>query len=338
MNFLKTLRHGIVYVLVMGIYHLLRLFPRSGVTAIARLAAFGAYYFYPPFRKVVAANIVVAMPELPPEEVRRISRRSFDHLMLNLLEFLWLNGRPERIRRCYFLPPEVETRLRQLTAEGGRIIFVNPHLGSWEGSGVMAPFYAGVQMAAIAKPLRNPLLNRAFNASGREKVPGLKIIFSVGAMRAAVKALRSGLSLGTLIDQNTKGRAGGVFVDFFGLPVPSSAAPAVLKRLCDVEGIPATIVYGTSVRESDGRITAHMELLPRPFGEYADERAVLQELMNMSEKYIRRYPEQYLWLYRRFQHIPADCPAELRKRYPWYAEPVRPSFYRRGAARRTDPA
>ena len=51
--------------------------------------------------------------------------------------------------------------------------------------------------------------------------------------------------------------------------------------------------------------------------------------MKLSESFIRRYPEQYLWLYKRFQHIPPDCPEELRRRYPYYAKVPSPNFFRK---------
>ena len=193
----------------------------------------------------------------------------------------------------------------------------------------MPPFYAGMKMAAIAKPVRNPYLNKLLNSGGREKTHGLEVIFSKGAMRAALHALKQGKGLGTLIDQNTRVRDGGVFVDFFGVPVPSSTAPATLKRYCDAHGIPTVIIYGTSLRLADGRNTAHIEDLSKPFSEYADDREVLQELMQISEKYIRMYPDQYLWFYKRFQYIAPDCPEEIRKRYPEYAVIPRPEFFRK---------
>ena len=51
--------------------------------------------------------------------------------------------------------------------------------------------------------------------------------------------------------------------------------------------------------------------------------------MDISQEYIRRYPEHYLWLYKRFQHIPRGCDPELRKRYPYYAKDASDNFYRK---------
>ncbi len=328
MRVLTDFRYRLEYLAVWIPYHLIRLLPYSAVRLIAFCGS-RVVHAIPSARKIVRANIRAAMPELPESEVLRIAKESFYHLSVNLLEFIWLDGKPERIRRCYFLPPDITEELKAHVARGERIIFVNPHLGSWEASGLMAPYYAGVKMVAIAKPVKNPYFNRILNGGNREKVSGLEIIFANGAIRAALKALRSGLGVGTLIDQNTRVRDGGVFVDFFGLPVPSSTAPANLMNYCKLHNIPAVIIYGTSVRHEDGRITAHSEYLSKPFEEYADETEVLQELMQISEKYIRRYPEQYLWFYKRFQYIPPESSAELKKRYPFYAAEASPRFFRK---------
>ena len=83
------------------------------------------------------------------------------------------------------------------------------------------------------------------------------------------------------------------------------------------------------MRLEDGRNTAHSAYLPKPFDAYADDREVLQELMKISEKFIRMHPEQYLWFYKRFQYIPPDCPGDLRRRYPDYATVPKASFFRK---------
>ncbi|MBR2643055.1 MAG: hypothetical protein IKD46_08000 [Lentisphaeria bacterium] len=314
------------YWIILIPYALIRILPYGGIRILAKWGS-AAFFLIPSCRKLVLANIRCAMPELPEPEVRRIGRESAFHLCMNLLEFIWVHGEPERIERCYDLGEETGAKLRVHVAAKVRVLFVNPHLGSWEASGVMAPYYGNIDLVAVAKPVRNPYLNKLLNESGREKCKGLRIIFSKGAIRAAISALREGSGIGLLIDQNTRVRDGGCFVNFFGLPVTSSKSPASLKRFCDANNIPAVIAYGTSIREADGKIHAKMEYLPKPFDEYENDEAVLQALMDLSEKYIRRYPEQYLWFYHRFQNIPAGIPEEVRRRYPYYAAEPPPSFY-----------
>ena len=200
----------------------------------------------------------------------------------------------------------------------------------------MAPFYGDVDMAAVAKKMRNPYLNNLINHHKRENVKGLKIIFSVGAMKSSVKALKEGLGLGFLIDQNTRVRDGGEWLNFFGLSCPGSVAPATLKRYADAHNIPSVIIYGTSIRTPDGKITACFEYLPKPFESYASDKEVINDLMKITENYIRQYPEQYLWLYKRFQYIPPDASPELKEKYPYYAIIPPATFFRKRERRPFD--
>lgn len=316
----------LIYLIVLIPYEIIRHMPHGVIKGGAWIGG-QIMNWIPSIRNLARANLRIAFPEYSEAEVRRVACCSLCNLARNIVEFVWLNGHAERIERCYSLLPEVAEKLKGHVARGERLIFVNPHIGSWEASGVMAPYYTGTDMAAIAKPVRNPYLNRLFNRGNREKVKGFHIIFARGAIRAAMKALREGQSVGTLIDQNTRVRDGGRFVKFFGLPVPSSTAPAVLMKYCISRKIPAVIMFGASVRHEDGRIYAHSEYLPKPFAEYRDEVEVLQDLITISESYIRRYPEQYLWFYHRFRYIEPEWPEELKKRFPYYAEETSAHFY-----------
>jgi len=329
MKALVTIRQYLAYIGILVPITITRCLPHCVIRLMARIGGI-AMYATPSLRRLVLANIATALPEIPEPERRRIARESFRHLALNMLEFLWVEGIPARVRRCYPpIPPEILDPVIEHRKRGERIIFVTPHLGSWECSGLVVPYYAGFRLAAVAKPIRNPFLNRRFTR-WREASTGLHVIFSRGAIRAAIAALRAGESVGLLTDQNTKGREGGVFLDFFGLPVACTTSPALLKRYCDAHDIPATIIFGCSVREgAEEKLVAYKRILRKPFSEYADDREVIRELLGYSEELIRAYPEQYLWLYRRFQYIPEGTPEELRRRYPYYATTPRPSFYRR---------
>ena len=163
MRFFTKLRDFLVYLAILIPYKLLRIMPYCAVKGVAWICGC-AMNLIPSIRKLVRANIRTAFPEYSAAEVAAVARRSLHNLALNMAEFVWLNGRSDRIERCYVLPEDITERLKGHVARKERIIFVNPHLGSWEASGVMAPYYAGVDMVAIAKPVRNPYLNRLLNS------------------------------------------------------------------------------------------------------------------------------------------------------------------------------
>ncbi len=145
----------IQYWAVLLVSGVIRILPHGALRGLAKICG-AVLYAVPPVRKLLTANIRCAMPELPETEVRRIARASTFHLFMNLLEFVWLHGDPKRIERWYDIGEDIGAKLREHVAAGERIIFVNPHLGSWEASGIMAPYYSNVDLVAIAKPVRNP--------------------------------------------------------------------------------------------------------------------------------------------------------------------------------------
>ncbi len=328
MKFLRHIGEYPLFWLILFAYRLIKVLPGGSDRVFARLLA-GILYPVPAFGGLAKTNLRIAFPDWEEDRIRKTARASLYNVCRNLFEFIWLDGDAERLRQRYVGQPDIVADFQARLNRGERLILITPHLGSWEASGQMAPFFAGVDMAAIAKPVRNRKLNELLNKRNREKMRGLRIIFTKGAVRSAMRALRGGVSLGTLIDQNTRVRDGGAFIDFFGLKCASSLAPCMLKRWCDAHAIPATIVFGACVRLEDDKIHPFVEYLPRPFSEYPDDTAVLQEIIAVSERYVRKYPEQYLWFYHRFRYIPADAPEELAAKYPPYAERVKPKFYRR---------
>lgn len=328
---LKNIRFRLEYILVIIPYHAIRLLPRPLMRGLASFISFAAYGLAPGIRKLIRANLKAAFPEKDDREISRIARKSFHNTIYNFFDFIWMMGKPKRIEKYTCLPPPILEQLRDCVENDIRILFVNPHLGSWEGSGIIAANTASVRLAAIAKITRNPYLNNLLNKDNRER-GGIRIIFSKGAIRDSLKCLHEGYSIGLLIDQNTRIRDGGTFVNMFGLPVASSRSPAMLWHYCETNNIPARVIYGTTLREND-RLVAHSATLAKPYHEYSGDEEIIQELMDITESFIRRYPEQYLWLYRRFQYIPPDAPEELKARYPYYARTPDSKFFRRKTAK-----
>lgn len=328
---MKRVKEFILYAFAIAAYHIVRSLPGWAVPKLARILARTAWMTVPGIKKLVCANISCAFPEWETKKVNRVGFESIYNMLWNMIEFFWTDGRSERIERCYVMPKVLKDKLDNCSKNGIRMIYACSHHGSWEGSGVMATYHGKVRMAAIAKPVKNYYLNKFFNEKIRGIAAGFEVIFSKGALRSCVAALREGKSLAIVVDQNTRVRDGGVFVNFFGLPVPGSASPSVLKKYCDARGIPCTVMFGASLRHEDGKLYSMSEDLPKPLEEYEDDADMLQDLLIIAEKYIRLYPEQYLWLYHRFQYIPPDAPEEIKKRFPYYAKVPNAHFFSKSA-------
>ncbi|MDD3117702.1 MAG: hypothetical protein PHQ27_00860 [Victivallales bacterium] len=318
-KWLKALRNIVEYAPLFCLYQFIRCLPLPVIVAFSRLCGW-TVYIIPGFYKLTTANIRTAFPELPAREVGRIARHSMANITRTILEFFWFANAPERVEKHVVIHDEARRRIAEHVKRGERIIFVSPHLGNWEATGLKMSLSSGLDFAVVVRPQRNPFINRLIRRS-RQSCGG-EVIDAKGAVKKMLRAVRNGKSMATLIDQNTRVRDGGVFVDFFGLPVPSSRAPALFARLPGVQ-----VYVGGGIHTPDGKITTFLNALPRPAAEYESETAMIQDLMRLTEAVIRRYPEQYLWLYKRFQYIPPDARPEIRRRFPYYAATAPDKFF-----------
>lgn len=242
-----------------------------------------------------------------------MARKSLESLCLTACEFFWLHNKPEKAHELIDIQPDLQAVMDELKNIGGRpVIFITPHYGNWELSGMVLALVFGYKMATVVRSARNPYLDKLI--SGGRSVKNVKIIHSRGGMLKLVHAMENGCAAGMLIDQNTKIRNGGVFVNFFGIPCPVSRFPATMALKKN-----AYIAVGCCIRKPDGRFHAAMRKLPKEISEYASEEEITQAIMTLSEEFIRMAPEQYLWLYKRFQYIPPDAPDSIRAKFPKYA-------------------
>jgi KDO2-lipid IV(A) lauroyltransferase len=271
------------------------------------------WWAWPQWRHTTLDNLAIAFPDLPAAERVGLGRRALCHAIWNALDFAHLLHAPQAVLKGVALDPVTAT-LRDGVSQRP-VMMVMPHLGSWELFGHAASLH-GIPTAAVAHELRNPFVNRLVQRA--RAAHGLEVILSHGAARGIVRAVRAGRHIGILMDQNTRPNEGGAYVDFFGLPVTVTRAPAVLSRRLGMD-----VYVGACVRQ-EGGFCITTESLPRTPTAYPDEQSLLQAIMAANERLIRRYPDQYVWTYRRWRYIPPDLAQDQQRRYPSYAKPGEP--------------
>ena len=270
------------------------------VAKAIRLFNIGAY-------KNIRANLHVAFPDMAEDERRELAFRNVVHTVRFGIDFLRVLKHPEMVKACTIPPDE---SIREIV-EKSAIILCLPHLGNWEIFGQAVPCF-GIKAAAVAEMFRNEKLNTLIENARQHN--GLVIIPRKGAGRKVIGALREGYSVGFLPDQNLSPADGGVFLDFFGLPAPSSTLPALLAQRLHLP-----VVVGASVRNADGKFEFHFIQLPKKADEYPDSESLAQALLKANETLIRQFPEQYLWTYHRWRYIPSNATDDFAKRFPFYA-------------------
>ena len=278
---------------------------------LRRIAAFGvalARVFYPGGLRLIEANLTVAFPELTAQERRRLAVDNLLHTFWMGLDVISNLSHPERLRSRIVAP---DPKFYANDSDKPFILCL-PHLGNWELFGQAVPLF-GIKAAAVAKAFSNRKLTELMFKA--RQINGLEIIPHRGAARGVLAALRNGRNIGLLIDQNVNPSQGGIYASFFDLPAPTSRLPAMLARRLELP-----VLVGACVRGDDGLLHFACEPLPKAVADYPDDASLIQDILHATEALVRRHPEQYIWLYRRWRRIPENTPAAIAKRFPYYAE------------------
>ncbi len=314
------------WILLFPLYKAVQCLPLMLIYKITRLCGF-LFYLVPMFRNNSRANLKVVFPEKSASEIDRIARESVANVFMIFAEFLWFADRIPLLRER----SEMDERIHRYLVDAGRndvnVLMVTPHIGNWEIAGLFCALFTGRNLAVVARTIRNPHFDDIVNNARR--VVGNRVIPAKGAVKKMLQALKDKFILVTLIDQNTRVRDGGIFVNYLGLPVPVSRVPAMFARKFNTE-----IVVAGAVRKAPGRYMAFLEPLHKPSSAYESDEELIQDVLNLTESVVRKYPEQYIWFYKRFQYIPAEASEELKSKYPFYSEMATERFYSKPAARK----
>lgn len=307
----------LVYVAVRFVVCLAQMMSIEQSYGFARLLAAILYRVDARHRKVGMENLKVAFGDRYGEVERdAIVRGVYLHFCTMLMEILHIPRKlhPTTWRRNIRLVGH--ERVLDRLIDGGPLIMLSGHFGNWEMAGYLFGVF-GFAPHSVARTLDNPHLDR-FLRSFRERT-GQKMIPKKGGYDRMLEVLRAGGVLSFLADQDAGER--GMFVDFFGRPASTHKAIALLA----IEH-KAPVVVGYARRIGPGfRYEVGCAELIEP-SEWAgtpdDARLLTQRYTTALEGIIRRDPDQYLWLHRRWKHRPK---ARKSKATPVPAPHVAPS-------------
>ena len=268
--------------------------------SIGRLA-----YFLPGhLRRTGKRNLEIAFPELPELERRRLLRGCFASLGRLLGEFSQLpKATPESLRRIIEYDEVGLAHLREAEKNKRGVIFLTGHLGVWElhSFGWSALEYP---LSFLVRPLDNPRVEEMIEAV-RTRF-GNRAIDKQSAARQALRVLREGGTLGILSDLNTQTREG-VFVPFFGKLACTTAGIATLALKTDAVVIPTCAVWNKQRKRYFFHGDPPVELVRT--GDHArDIELNTARFAAAVEHMVRLYPDQWLWIHKRWKTRPAGEP------------------------------
>lgn len=264
---------------------------------------------------VVGEQLEQAFPEADDRQRRDVGRRCYAHLGAEVVAMLRLARLDSRkvVKRTRMIGREI---LEEAAQTGRGILLVTAHFGNWELAGASITA-RGFPLDVVAARQRNLLFDRRINLS-REKL-GMRVIPRGEARRGVLESLRAGRFVGILGDQDA--RRAGVFVDFFGRPAATARGPALLALRA---GVPLATTFCIRLPGRRPRYEVRIKRLSLPAsgggpasasGNLAARvTALTQAHTARLEALVRRHPEQYFWLHRRWKTPPPEAARELFRR------------------------
>ena len=287
-----------MYLGFQGLRGLTQVLPLSAVRAIGSALGWVAYRLLAGQRRLTLTHLDYALGSTTsPEQRQRIARRVFLNLGQTAMEWMRLPGLSAASLQK-LVTVEGAEHMREALAQGHGVIGITAHFGNWE----LIPLCLralGFESGVLARRLRYPeyesFLIKARAARGVATLER-------GSLKDVTKLLRANAVVGMLPDQDMDSLEG-LFVEFFGHPAHTPSGPAALSLMTG-----APIVPGFMIREGDRFRFIIEPALAAP--EAADRTQAVAELTRawsrVVESYIRRYPDQWVWMHRRWKTQPAE--------------------------------
>jgi Kdo2-lipid IVA lauroyltransferase/acyltransferase len=298
---LKT-REKLELAVVWTLVHLLGLPPRKMARPIGAWIGAAAFRVLARLRSVGRQNLKLAYPEMTAEEQDRVLRGVYKHLGWQMAEFCQMRKyTPENTRG--FLRYEGLENYLAAKDEGKGVLVLTGHLGAWE----LSSFYhslMGHPMSMVIRRLDNPGVDRLVNEI--RCMHGNKVLHKDDFARGLLASMRRGETVGILMDTNMTPPQG-VFVDFFGHEACTAAGMARVALKTGAAVLPGFVLWEPAEKKYVLHFGKRIELVDTGDAD-ADMVTNTAIFAKVTEEYIRRYPDQWLWVHRRWKTRPAGEP------------------------------
>jgi KDO2-lipid IV(A) lauroyltransferase len=291
----------LVYLIVQVSVRLIQTAPWNFALKLADGLAWLAYHVDVRHRRIALENLHHAFPSMCPREADRIVRGVYRHFCEMIVEITktprvlnpWNLG-----QYIHYETDEEYRRVLDLLLSNRPLIFLTGHLGNWELYSYATGLF-GVHMVAVARPLDNVYLDRFLRRFRRAS--GHRLADKNGDYDLIQQTLEQGGYLGLVGDQDAGQK--GMFVNFFGRPASTFKSIALLSLEYRA---PIVVAAGVRVgRPMRYSFRATEMIFPEEYETQPDAvRQITQRYTTALEDLVKQYPEQYLWLHRRWKHQP----------------------------------
>jgi len=302
----STVQVRIEYGAARVVLSLLGLLPRAAAVRLMTWIMLALPVLLPRLKRTGMRNLEIAFPEKTERERAAILRGTFENLgrvVGDLSQF----HKYDRERLAQLIEYDLDDTSRdlyELQKRGQGVLITTGHLGNWE---MLVLGFAALYepISYLARPLDNPLLDKMLNE--KRTAFGNNPISKTNSAMLAAKILRDGGILGILADVNAHPKEG-VFVPFFGTPACTSSGAAMLAVRANALIFPTFCVW--EKERNRYRFVHGPVLKPSNTGDRK------QDIINTTaaytaeiEKLIRQYPDQWMWIHKRWKTRPPGEPS-----------------------------
>ena len=297
------MRERLEYALLWPWIKLLGILPRSLARTIGISLGLTVYAVHGRLRRVGFRNLTIAFPEMSQPDRRRIVRGEFISLGRQLAEVcLFPRYTKENVSRTVVY--EGFENFDRAYARGKGVLFLTGHIGAWELS-AFAHSFQGHPLSIVMRSLDNPYVDALIQRY--RTMHGNRTVDKDNFVRGLLSAMKAGETVGILMDTNMTPPQG-VFVDFFGIPACTASGLARIALRTDAAVVPGFTVWDKTLR----KYVLHFEppvALIRTADNESDIIANTAKFTKVLENIIRQYPDQWLWVHRRWKTRPPGEPS-----------------------------
>jgi KDO2-lipid IV(A) lauroyltransferase len=297
------MRDRIEYWLVTAVARTLGRLPRPVSRLLVRILTVTAWLALVRLRRVGRRNLELALPELPPQSRRRILRHLFRNLGWQLVEFCRM-PRYTLQNTQGWLRTEGLDRFLAAQSRGKGVLVLTGHFGAWE----LSSFYhslMGHPMGMVIRRLDNRVLDDFVNRI--RCLHGNRVLHKDDFARALLTEMRAAGTVGILMDTNMTPPQG-EFVKFFGVAACTASGLARVALRTGAAVLPGFCLWEQSEQQYVLYFGPELQFT-RTTDHEADILALTQQCNDVLEAWIHRYPDQWLWIHRRWKTRPPGEPS-----------------------------
>ena len=292
------MRRKLEYAAAWPFLKIMGILPRPLARAFGIAMAQLVYLLHFRLRQVGMRNLAMVFPEKSLTERRRILRGVFSSLGRQLAELCQFPRYTAENIGDVVLYDGLDN-FQKAYSRGKGVLFLTAHFGGWELS-AFAHSLHGHWLHVVMRPMDNPYLDRLLQSY--RTMHGNKVVPKDDFVRGLLGAMRAGETVGILMDTNMTPPQG-VFVDFFGIPACTASGLARIALRTDAAVVPGFTIWEEAMGKYRLRFDPAVQLI-RTGNLEADVIANTQKFTTIIEEYARKYPDQWLWVHRRWKTRP----------------------------------